>query len=324
MARYTFLSTNAPLSKMDRSSEHVHILKRCLQPGSPHQLALLRITIGLQVAYAVNSSIFDLLLATGGVHVKLSSIFPAWFDGLTRDLVPVLRPLCTVLGLMMAIGLLTRFVLPLLSVAFIMLYGFYYLGGDAPIQWLYFWFPLVVLCFARSEHVWSIDAWLYARRAGGNTWPLADLRQYRWPIEFMTGWFCYIYFAAGLAKVLPINKGLLWLNGQTSKEIIYYRYLDSPFHYLLGTPFFNYAKAYWPFVALTMGAVVLELATVLLLFTRRWNLHLLAAILMMHLFLYMTGVAGFMQTAAILGIALLPPEWFSRYTGTALHDAVSR
>ena len=126
----------------------------------------------------------------------------------------------------------------------------------------------------------------------------------------MAGWFAYIYFAAGLAKLFPVIKGLSWLNGQTSKEIIYYRYLDSPFHYLFGRPFFDYSENTIVFAALTVGALVLELFTGIMFLTARFNVLILTLLIAMHLFLYMTGVAGFTQTALVLGIAVLPSHWF--------------
>ncbi len=285
-------------------------MRRFHWPGSPYQLAVLRIAIGLQVFYAVNSKIFDLLLAVGsrqGTH----TLFPAvWDDLIASHCVPGLLLTCKVLSVFLVLGLFTRFVVPLLTVAFVFVFGFYYLGANAPIHWLYLWFPLLILCFAGSEHVWSLDATISrtkykALRKRGDV-------QYRWPIELCVGWFVYIYFAAGLAKVFPVLKGVAWLNGQTSKEIIYYRYLDSPFHYLFGQPFFNYAEATTLFGALTIGALLLELFTVVLLFTNRFHILVFALILSMHFFLYMTGVAGFMQTAFILGLVLLQPELFDR------------
>lgn len=285
------------------------LIRRFRWPGSPYHLAALRIAIGAQTLYAVNSKIFDLLLAVGK-RQKVTTIFPAWFDDFTAaHLVPGLVVFCTVGAILLTIGLFTRVVLPLLTTAFIVLYGFYYLGANAPAQWLYLWFPLLVLCFARSQDVWSLDAML-VRRRGGRT--EQDPVNYRWPIELCVLWFCYIYFAAGLAKVLPMSKGFAWFNGQTSKEIIYYRYLDSPFHYLFGEPFLNYAEASVIFGVITVAALLLELATIVLVLTNKYHLWILGLLVAMHLFLYMTGVGGFTQTALMLGIALMPMTWFDR------------
>ena len=284
-----------------------NVLRRFQWPGSPYQLAALRIACGLQILYAVNSGIFELLLAVGK-RQKVTTIFPVWFDDLTAQyLVQPLIVVCSVGAVLLTIGFLTRYVLPVLTLSFVVLYGFYYLGANAPAQWLYLWFPLVVFCFADTQAVWSVDAWL-ARR--GRNIPVGDEVRFRWPIELCVVWFCYIYFAAGLAKVFPLFKGFAWFNGQTSKEIIYYRYLDSPFHYVFGKPFFNYAEASLFFAVITISALLLELYTLVLVFTDRRHVLVLGLLLGMHLFLYMTGVAGFAQTALVLGVSMLPKRWF--------------
>lgn len=283
------------------------ILARMRLPGSPVQLAVLRIAMGLQIFYALHSEIFGLLLAVGE-RQRVKTIFPAWLDDALPAMVPVLLPVAKVLAVLMVLGLFSRVVLPLLTVVFLLLYAFYYLGVNAPIQWLYLWFPLVVLCFAPCSHGLSLDALLYrarvcAERERGRV-------QYRWPVELMVAWFAYIYAAAGIAKVLPVLKGVTWLNGQTSKEILYHRFIDSPLHYWFDAPLFDYAGASTIYVVLTVAAVVLELLTLVLLFTDRFHRPVLLMVLCMHIFLYLVGVAGFAQVAAVLGLALLPPIWF--------------
>lgn len=305
------------MSTFDRN-----MLKRFHWPASPYQLAALRVACGLQVVYAVNSKIFPHLLAVGERQQRVKTIFPAWFDDLTAaHLVGPMVVICSVCAVMLTIGLFTRVILPLLTAAFIILYGFYYLGANAPAQWLYLWFPLVVFCFAETEAVCSVDAWLKRRR--GVSLPSDDVR-FRWPLELCVLWFCYIYFAAGLAKVFPLWKGIGWLNGQTSKEIIYLRYLDSPFHYLFGHPFFDYSQAQWFFSAITVLALLLELYTIVLVFTDRKHMLVLGTLVAMHLFLYMTGVAGFTQTALVLGVSLLPTRWFSWRNSCSIRTQAER
>lgn len=287
-----------------------NILHRFHWKASPYQLAALRIACGLQILYAVNSGIFDLLLAVNARQNKVATIFPELLDRLTADhLVHPFVIICTVGAVLLTIGLFTRIILPMLTVAFVVLYGFYYLGANAPAQWLYLWFPLVVFCFADTQAVWSVDALIAKRRQRSS--PTNDIR-FRWPLELCVLWFCYIYFAAGLAKLFPLFKGFSWFNGQTSKEIIYYRYLDSPFHYVFGEPFFNYAEAGVFFSVITLMALALELYAIVLVFTDKRHMLVLCSFLFMHLFLYMTGVAGFTQTALILGISLMPQHWFEK------------
>lgn len=288
-----------------------NILRRMRLPGSPWQLAVIRVAFGLQIFYAVNSRVFDLLLAVGDDQ-GLSTVFPEWFDALVaRRLVPSLIIACKLLSVFMVIGLFTRVVVPLLTASFIVLFSFYYVGANAPIHWLYLWFPMLTLCFSGSAHVFSVDAWLWRHRAELSR--AKGALQYRWPAELMVGWFVYIYFAAGIAKVLPVSKGLLWLNGQTSKEILYDRFLDSPMHYIFREPLFDYSGSSALYIGLTVAAVVLELGTIVLLFTSRWHVAVLSLIMAMHLFLYLVGVAGFAQTALVLGVALIDPRFFRRW-----------
>ncbi len=277
-------------------------------PGSPYHLALFRIGIGIQLLYAVSTQVFPLFLAVGKQQ-SVHTLFPDAMTNLIADhLVNTLVLICQVTSFLLIIGLFTRVILPILTVAFLLLFNFYYLGADAPVHWLYFWFPLVLLCFANSHHVWSVDSLLhnYGERR-------KDRVQYRWPVEMSTIWFVYIYFAAGLAKIFPLYKGANWIYGSTSHQIIYNRFLDSPFYYLFGKPFFNYAEVSWPFALLSGVAVLLELATIAMLFTRRYHLVLFSMVYTMHLFLYLCGVASFAQMSLVLGIALINPLLFERY-----------
>jgi hypothetical protein len=283
-----------------------HVFNRISWPGSSLQLAVFRIAIGLQILYAVNSKVFPMLLKVGKQQ-NVYTIFPNWFDQfIANHLVEMLVVSCTLLSLLLIIGLLTRFVLPLLLISFLLLFSFYYLGANAPVNWLYFWFPLLTLCFSNSQHSLSLDSLIFK-------YERTNSQQYRWPIEMASVWFVYIYFSAGLAKVFPVTKGVDWIYGITSKEIIYYRFLDSPLFYIFQKPFFNYAEETWVFTGLSLSALVLELSTILILFTRRFTMPIFSLLLTMHLFLYLTGVASFTQMALVLGISLLNPQLFNKY-----------
>ena len=293
-----------------------NFFQRIRQPGSPYQLAAFRIAVGAQIFYAAHSKIFDLLLVVGA-RQEVDTIFPqAMDDYITAYLVPSLILICKVLSGFLIVGLLTRIILPLLTLAFTLLFSYYYLGVNAPIHWLYLWFPLIVLCFADSARVLSIDSLLLKGR------DIHDPQQYRWPVEMCRLWFVYIYFSAGLAKIFPIIKGITWIYGTTSKEIVYYRFLESPFFYIFGKPFFDYASTVWIFTLLSVLALLIELSTIVILFTSKYNLVVLVLVLCMHMFLYLTGVAGFMQTAIVLGITLLPVGWFTWRSNAVMADNV--
>lgn len=286
-----------------------NILDRIRKPGSALQLALLRIAIGAQIFYAANSKIFDLLLAVNDTQGTVT-IFPAFVDHFIAEyLVSYLVLATQILAGMMVFGLFLKVVLPLLFVTFLLLFSYYYMGANAPLQWLYFWFPLLVLSFASCGDRLSLDNFFRSNKSSNQ-----EKNTYRWPVEMCVLWFVYIYFAAGIAKLLPLPTGIEWLAGGTSQDIIYNRFLDSPFYYIFKEPFFDYSSNHWVFSILSIGALLTELSTILLLFTQRYNLIILAAVTGMHFFLFMTGVAGFMQTALILGFALIPPEYFPDYS----------
>lgn len=218
-----------------------------------------------------------------------------------------------VLSVFLVLGLFTRYILPVLTTVFILAFGFWYMKFNAPIPWLYVWFPLVILCFTRCADRLSLDA-----RLGFTKEEHQKTNIYRWPIEVVTAWFAYIYVAAGIAKLLPFSKGIAWLDGATSQKIIYDRYLDSFLHYVVGRPLFDYTQYTWLFAALSIGSLLIELACIILFFTNRYNNWIIFLIGSMHLFLYLTGVPGFMQVALVLSICLLSPRWFERRTPVGL------
>lgn len=295
-----------------------HILKRLELPGSAIQLALLRIFLGIQIFYAASSKLFDLLQhVTGSRGTK--TVFPAFFDDLIAAIaVPYLVIATQVLAILLIVGLFTRYILPILFISFLLLFSYSFKGFNAPVQWIYIWFPLLILCFSRSSDQLSLDRFLGLLKIPERI----KINEYRWPIELCVGWFAYIYFAAGIAKVVPVAKGIGWIGGGTSQSIIYYRFLDSPFYYIFGQPFFDYSTNQWIFGALSAGALLLELFCVVLFLTGKYHLLVLCLITSMHFFLYMTGVAGFMQTALILGIALIAPHYFPDYKKSMSMDNI--
>jgi len=285
-----------------------NIIARMQLPGSAVQLAVFRILLGFQVLYSSSSQLFQLLLEVKGT-TETRTVFPAFIDEAINNIaVPYLQLPTQILAVFLILGLFTRFILPLLATCFILLFAFWYMHFNAPVPWLYLWFPLVILCFARSADVLSLDKLLKM-----TSLETLKTNVYRWPVEMVCGWFAYIYFAAGLAKIFPMTKGAQWLDGGTSQRIIYDRYLDSGLHYLIGKPFFDYSSHHWFFGLLSVAALCIELVCVVIFFTRRYNNLILFLVMGMHLFLYLTGVPGFMQTALLLGFCMLEPNFFHKF-----------
>jgi len=135
---------------------------------------------------------------------------------------------------------------------------------------------------------------------------------YRWPIELVAAWLSYIYVAAGIAKLIPLYRGIHWLNGGTSQEMMYHRFLNSFSFYIFRRPWFDYTQHHWLFAALSIASLVIEFSCIMILFTYRFNRTIIILLFCMHLFLYLTGVLGFMQLALLLCISLISPDFFSK------------
>lgn len=293
--------------KIDYMKEN--IISRMQLPGSALQLALFRIALGLQILYSSSSKLLNLLGVVEGTK-ETKTIFPQFIGTIVENMAfPYLQVGVQVLSIFLIFGLFTRVILPFLFIAFLLLFGFWYTHFNAPVPWLYIWFPLLIMCFSRSADTLSLDK--YFRTSSSNI--KLSSNSYRWPVEVISGWFAYIYFAAGIAKVFPISKGLNWLNGGTSQEIIYDRFLDSLTYYLFGTPFFDYSSNHFVFGLLSLSSLIIELLFVLIFFTNRFNYLLIFLIMSMHFFLYLTGVPGFMQIALMLSICLINPKFYKLY-----------
>jgi hypothetical protein len=285
-----------------------NILSRMERPGSIHQLAIFRILFGLQILYSSSSMLFKFVLEIKDTS-NTKNIFPGfvnnWIDVVA---VPYLQPITQVLSVFLVLGLFTRYILPVLFTSFMLLFSFYYSRHNAPHPWIYIWFPLLILNFTKSSNALSLD------RLFGLVKPLRDQTSnvYRWPMEAIAGWLAYIYVAAGLAKILPIYKGIHWLEGGTSQELMYHRFLNSIYFYLFKKPLFDYTQYHWLFSGLSLASLVVELSCILILFTNRFHRIIFIMLFIMHFFLYFTGILGFMQLALLLSISLINPVFFSR------------
>ena len=285
-----------------------NILARMEQPGSVHQLAVFRILLGLQILYSSSGWIFQFLQQVPDTaHNKniIPSFINQWINLLA---IPYLQLITQVLSVFLILGLFTRYVLPLLFISFFLLFSYYYSRHNAPHPWIYIWFPLLVLCFTKSNDTLSLDKWLGLAKTKLN--PAA--KDYRWPMELVAAWLAYIYVAAGVAKLIPLYRGLHWLDGGTSQEMMYHRFLNSFYFYIFRRPLFDYTEYHWLFAALSIASLFIELICIMIFITHRFNSTIFIMLFLMHLFLYFTGVLGFMQLALLLSVSLVSPAFFSR------------
>lgn len=286
-----------------------NVLNRIRQNGSGVQLGILRILLSAHLFYAFSSKVFDLIAVAGPArsHSSYLKFLHQWF--LSVNAYPILIIIGQVAAVLFALGVLTRVANFVLLCAVVLVFNNYFINFGYPIHWVYSLVPLFILLFSDCGKFLSIDSLMVKQK------PHPIGVQYRWPVELITVWFVYIYFAAGYAKLFPLEKLPTWLQGGTIKEIFYSRALDSPFYYLTGHPLFNYAKAEFIYAFFSISGILLELSAIVLLFTRRFHLLIFLSILFFHGFLFMLGVAGFLQPALVLGVALISPTFFHRFVG---------
>ena len=240
-------------------------------------------------------------------HELAGSWIPYFLFNLTAEYLDIL----VLVGFFSALGLLVGFRARLMSsvvfIVFLLTQNYWFLGTAFHDDWLYFTFPLLVFCFARSADAWSIDAWLKARKKAIDT---SDPQAYRWPIEAGVFWFGFNYLAAGLAKILPLDKGLIWLTGVSTQEFSIQFMQQSPMLVIFdGTPF-DYSIL-WPFALASIATVILEMGCAIVWFTDRYRLPLIGAVICMHFGIYLMGIPGFIQLGLVLGVALIPSRWFN-------------
>ncbi|MEO1996244.1 MAG: hypothetical protein ABGZ17_13325 [Planctomycetaceae bacterium] len=284
------------------------LLTRLHWNGSARHLALIRIVVGLHLVLWVFGS--DYLsyvgrFSTGSNPVYWSVIPAAW---ITSSVAQTMQWVGLLACVLMVLGLCTRVATVLTTVSFLVTNQFYYVNTGFHDDWLYFNFILLTLSCARCGDAWSIDAWLGTRRRETSRTPIKT-QVYRWPVEVMLGWFCLLYVEAGVAKLFPLEHGMAWFTGGTIQSVAIARLLDSPIYWWFGRALFDY-RIQWPFVVMSIVAVVIELAAVIPLLTRRWNGMCYAAVMGLHLGIYSVGVPGFPQIALACGCLFLRPEWF--------------
>jgi hypothetical protein len=283
------------------------VLARLHWPGSAEHLALVRIALGAFLTSAFLSPAIPYLLEIpGSIFPETRSIVPFALEAFFAEHMWHVLHVGLIGSVLMTLGLFTRVALPVLFCAYFVSQNFYYRALTAHDDWLYFIFPLLVLCFARPSDVWSLDAWI-AKKRGKPSCVASDLRAYRWPVELLATWVALVYFAAGLSKLFPLRKGIVWLSGSSAQRMAMYYLRESPAFFVFERSLFDYGLQ-WPFALLGAGAVLIELSAITLLFTRRLTPFVLAGIVSMHIGIYWMGIAGFTTLALVSSVALIDPR----------------
>lgn len=287
------------------SAAHQHLLDRMKRPGSARGLALVRVAIGAHLLTVFLSPAFPLMARIGThPHPMTATWLPSGLEDAVAANIEWLVLLGAGLCVLTILGLATRVVLPWLFVVFVLTQNYWFRSTLFHDDWLYFTFPLLVLSLSRCNDAWSLDRLIVERTRGA---PRVDRRQHRWPVELCVLWFAFTYVAAGVAKLFPLAKGVVWLSGISAQEFAHQFVRDSLAFWALGEPLFD-LETRWPFTLAAIGTVVVELGAGALLFTHRYRLVIFGALFAMHLSIFCFGIPAFPQMALALGVALIPPE----------------
>lgn len=276
-------------------------------PGSALQLALVRLLFAAHLLTVFTSPALPLLARIGGKpHPMAATSVPEALETLLswQDVL-LIAQVGAGAAVAMALGLFTRLAVGVVLIAFLITQNYWFRATVFHDDWLYFVFPLLALLFARCSDRLSIDA-LIARKP-----PLeGEARSaYRWPIEVIVGWFAFLYVAAGIAKLFPLRKGVLWLSGRSVQSFAVEFLHDSPLYWLLdGTPF-DY-RLLWPFTLASVATVVLELGAGALPFLDKGRPLLFLGLLGMHASIWSLGIPDFVQIALAFSVAMLPARLF--------------
>jgi hypothetical protein len=212
-------------------------------------------------------------------------------------------------------GLFTRSSMTIQSLTYILVYAFHYSNFDAPVPWIYGWFPLIVLALSRCGDSFSLDVTVnrLLRRARMKSANVTE-SDYRWPLEIIRLWFVYIYFSAGLSKLLPLSGVITWIQHSPLQEILVYRYPYSNLYYIFGRPLFDYSLNVELLALGNLAAITLELTTFVMVVTKKFDLPIVLGITSMHFVLWLVGVPNFglasfvLITAILIGLVNRPVE----------------
>lgn len=267
--------------------------------ASPQYLAAIRIILALWVLYESLGLQFRLFSEVGGTDQTLT-VFPPWVDDWISGSIWVLLPALQIFAVLSFLGFLTAFSTWALFLTYLLVYSFHYSFFDAPVPWLYGWFPLLVLALSQSGHRWSVDSWVKRRKPRPSFSAL-----YGWPLDAIRLWFVYIYVSAGISKIFPLSDFPSWVANSPTQEILVFRYPHSMSYYLLGRPLVDYSAASELISVGALLVVFLELSILAMVFTDKFDYFFISAVFSMHGVLWLVGVPNFGLASLILVAAIV-------------------
>ncbi|HKP57588.1 MAG TPA: HTTM domain-containing protein [Polyangiales bacterium] len=288
------------------------------QVGSGLQLAVLRIVVGVHLLTVFGSPVLPLLASVGAhPHPMTSSAIPAALEALVpAEEMPLLGGVGMLAACAMIAGLFTRAAIVLALLAFLITQNYWFRSTVFHDDWLYLVFPLLTLACSDCADRLALDARLRKRspRRG------AQRQAYRWPLELIASWFAFVYVSAGVAKLFPLRKGVLWLSGRSVQQFAVEFLPDSPIFWLTGHSLFDY-RLVWPFCIASWLTALVELSAGAMIFLPRARWVFWLALLGMHVGIWCMGIPGFVQLALVFAIAMLPVELFRDAAAVPISEA---
>lgn len=286
---------------------------RCRLPGSALHLALIRVVFATHALTVLSSASLPLIRRLADEPLlSTHTMLPPLLEQLVIRHLDIVVAAGVIAALLVIVGLATRIASWVLLAVFLSTQNYFFRFSLFHDDWLYFNFYLLVLCLSRSADRLALDALIRPR-------PAAAPQQYRWPVEVMIGWFSLVYISAGIAKLMPLRKGVLWLAGGSLQHFAVHFCFDSPIYWFLGHPLFDYSTR-WPFCVGAVATVLIELSAGLLLVTRAFDAWIVGAIILLHVGVALLGIPGFVQIAILSSLLFLRPR--SSATGTATPSTV--
>ncbi len=280
------------------------------KPGSARHLAAVRILMGTylvtQVFLSPSTEVLGVL--RGRHHQLAQTWFPPALESFLWSHYEALVAGGVIAGTLLTIGLLTRLSTVVTLIFFLATQDLWFRVSLFHNDWLYYPVPLLLLCFAPAGDAWSVDALLRRR-------PLDRApHHYRWPLELCIAWLGFVYIAAGLAKVLPLDKGVAWMTGTTTHAFSMIFMRDSPIFHLLGGPPFDYYDNIWVWQLANVATVVIEVGAAAFVLWPTWRVRfgLMTTLMAFHVTIWFLAIPGFVSLAGVfwIGLFVVRPEWF--------------
>jgi hypothetical protein len=223
-----------------------------------------------------------------------------------------LRGLSTALASFLALGAIgcaTRFVIPAATIAYFAFAAITRAWGKEFHEGYLGWYVLIALCFVPSGDAWSVDArWLrpaWRRFRGGAADP-PGTTAYSWAVWSCFAAACIPYVQLSLSKLAW--GGPLWFEGWSLRNYVLVDNLNLP-NEGLGLGLRAYDAPTWMWTAGGFFGLATELVYPVVLVAPRLRRPIAAAVLLLHVGIWLGQNALFLDSMLIPLIFFLPGGW---------------